>query len=137
MLWASIALALAFEMKKPSPLTLHKLAITTQSLDAIIDAWPLRLAPANSCQLLGATGSGKSSFIEALAGKDHQLGISGSTLESVTQNVQTFKVVNMERKWQHGDVWPVFIVDTPGFLDSKMSEVQILNKVNQWIERNG
>ncbi|PPR04559.1 hypothetical protein CVT24_012068 [Panaeolus cyanescens] len=86
--------------------------------------------------LLGATGSGKSSFIEALAGKNHQLGISGSTLESVTQDVQVFKVVNMEWKWVGGDSEPVLIVDTPGFSDSKMSEVEIVNKVNQWIKKH-
>ncbi|PPQ82050.1 hypothetical protein CVT24_009755 [Panaeolus cyanescens] len=86
--------------------------------------------------LLGATGSGKSSFIEALAGKDHRLGITGSTLASVTQDVQAFKVVNMHLLW-YKSVQPLFIVDTPGFLDSKMSELQIVKRVNQWIRTSG
>ncbi|PPR07362.1 hypothetical protein CVT24_007251 [Panaeolus cyanescens] len=87
--------------------------------------------------LLGGTGSGKSSFIEALAGSGRQLGISGGTLESVTQEVQAFKVVNVHVAWSHGDFWPIYLVDTPGFLDSKMSELEVLSKVNAWREQNG
>ncbi|PPR05630.1 hypothetical protein CVT24_002887 [Panaeolus cyanescens] len=78
--------------------------------------------------LLGATGSGKSTFIEALAGSGQRLGISGSTLESVTQDVQTFRLLNLR---------PVYLVDTPGFSDVKMSEIQILNKIHEWQATNG
>ncbi|PPR07895.1 hypothetical protein CVT24_005576 [Panaeolus cyanescens] len=109
-----------------------------QSGDVSVERWSGEV-PYDSFRvlLLGATGSGKSSFIEALAGRDHTLGISGGTLDSVTQDVQAFKVVNLEQKWDHGVVWPLFIIDTPGFLDSKMSEVQVLNKAQIWIEKNG
>ncbi|PPR05676.1 hypothetical protein CVT24_002915 [Panaeolus cyanescens] len=74
-------------------------------------------------RLLGATGTGKSSFIEALAGSGQNLGISGGTLESVTQDIEAFKVVNMI----YG-AWPVFLVDSPGFLDNRMSEFAIVKK---------
>ncbi|PPQ85416.1 hypothetical protein CVT24_005586 [Panaeolus cyanescens] len=79
--------------------------------------------------LLGTTGSGKSSFIEALAGKDNDLRISGGGLESVTQDPQCFKVHNVVSSRPPRNDWGVYVVDTPGFSDSKMSEVQIIRKV--------
>ncbi|PPR04937.1 hypothetical protein CVT24_007317 [Panaeolus cyanescens] len=87
--------------------------------------------------LLGAIGSGKSSFIEALAGKGHQLGISGGTLESVTQNVEAFKVVNMHVEWDATIQSSLYIVDTPGFSDTKISELEIVNKLEEWRKQNG
>ncbi|PPQ72068.1 hypothetical protein CVT24_008296 [Panaeolus cyanescens] len=86
--------------------------------------------------LLCATGSGKSSFIEAMAGSGHRLGISGGTLESVTQEAKAFKLVNIQFKWTDGDLWPVYLVDTPGFLDSKMSEVEIVKKLDEWQKKH-
>ncbi|PPQ75397.1 hypothetical protein CVT24_012991 [Panaeolus cyanescens] len=84
--------------------------------------------------LLGATGSGKSSFIEALAGNDCGLGLSGGTLESVTQTIQAFQAVNLYFEWKDGSKWPVCLIDTPGFLDNRTSEVSILEKIRKWME---
>ncbi|PPQ80114.1 hypothetical protein CVT24_006537 [Panaeolus cyanescens] len=86
--------------------------------------------------LLGGTGSGKSSFIEALAGSSQKLGISGGTLESVTQEVQAYKVINLEFDWNDGENWPLYLVDTPGLLDSKMSDAEVITKIRNWMETN-
>ncbi|PPR04561.1 hypothetical protein CVT24_012070 [Panaeolus cyanescens] len=103
-----------------------------------VERWSGHLQPEGfRVLLLGATGSGKSSFIEALAGNDHQLGISGGTLDSVTQNVQAFKAVNVQLMGRHDEFRPLYIIDTPGFLDSKMSELEIVNKVKGWMDQNG
>ncbi|PPQ75395.1 hypothetical protein CVT24_012989 [Panaeolus cyanescens] len=90
--------------------------------------------------LLGPTGSGKSSFIEALAGNGHKLGISGGTLESVTQDVQAFKILNMCLKFEEGSLWPsndLYLIDTPGFSDSKLSEMSTFRKINRWESETG
>ncbi|PPQ74676.1 hypothetical protein CVT24_003783 [Panaeolus cyanescens] len=79
----------------------------------------------------------KSQFIEALAGPENKLGISGGTLESVTQEVQAYKVVNARYDWRHGPPRPVFLVDTPGFLDVNLSGMEILYKGNKWETENG
>ncbi|PPQ75025.1 hypothetical protein CVT24_010294 [Panaeolus cyanescens] len=79
--------------------------------------------------MLGPTGSGKSSFIEALAGKDQELRISGGGLESVTQEIQVFKVNNAISCQARKMDWSVYLIDTPGFSDSKMSELQIIRKI--------
>ncbi|PPQ80115.1 hypothetical protein CVT24_006538 [Panaeolus cyanescens] len=87
--------------------------------------------------LLGGTGSGKSSFIEALSGRGQQLGISGSTLESVTQEVHAYKVVNVQINMSHGDTWPIYVVDTPGFSDAKRSEAEVVSKIEEWMDEHG
>ncbi|PPR03261.1 hypothetical protein CVT24_012822 [Panaeolus cyanescens] len=87
--------------------------------------------------LLGATGSGKSSFIEALAGPRKKLGISGGTFESVTKDIQAYEVVNMKANWSNIDIWPVYIIDTPGFSDAKMAEVKIVKKLDKWEKKSG
>ncbi|PPQ74765.1 hypothetical protein CVT24_003190 [Panaeolus cyanescens] len=94
-----------------------------QTGDVSIERWTSKVPlEGHRILLLGATGSGKSSFIEALAGSHNLLGISGSTLASVTQDVQAFKVVNVQAKQYDNDVWPVFIIDTPGQEMLKRSE---------------
>ncbi|PPR07894.1 hypothetical protein CVT24_005575 [Panaeolus cyanescens] len=111
-----------------------------QTGDVSVERWSGHLQPEGfRVLLLGATGSGKSSFIEALAGNDpsHQLGISGGTLDSVTQNVQAFKAVNVQLMGRHDEFRPLYIIDSPGFLDSKMSELEIVNKVKGWMDQNG
>ncbi|PPR07224.1 hypothetical protein CVT24_010167 [Panaeolus cyanescens] len=106
--------------------------------EACIERWSSRIVHDSiTFLLLGTTGSGKSSFIEALAGDDHQLGLSGATLESVTRDVQAFKVTNVHAEWSDGVVWPIYVVDTPGFSDNKISELEVVNKVEEWRQRPG
>ncbi|KAF9049171.1 hypothetical protein BJ165DRAFT_1581089 [Panaeolus papilionaceus] len=74
--------------------------------------------------LMGPTGSGKSAFIEALS--PHQsLSISKDTLESVTQSVTSYRVVNLFNKVGYNYI----LMDTPGFLDTKLSESRITTMI--------
>ncbi|KAF9040880.1 hypothetical protein BJ165DRAFT_1596288 [Panaeolus papilionaceus] len=79
--------------------------------------------------LMGPTGSGKSSFIESLA-PDQQLNISKDSLESVTQEVNCYQVVNLGTQPQHADA-KVVLMDTPGFLDPRLSEGRIMRMVTE------
>ncbi|KAF9040899.1 hypothetical protein BJ165DRAFT_1492984 [Panaeolus papilionaceus] len=78
--------------------------------------------------LMGPTGSGKSSFIESLA-PDQHLDISKDSLESVTQEVNCYQVVNMGI-W-FGSNYLAVLMDTPGFLDPRLSEGRIMRMVTE------
>ncbi|KAF9044015.1 hypothetical protein BJ165DRAFT_1594709 [Panaeolus papilionaceus] len=78
--------------------------------------------------LLGPTGSGKSSFVEALS-PDQQLLISKDQLDAVTQNVSLYSVANLKHSNR-----PVVIMDTPGFLDGRISESAILGMNSQMLD---
>ncbi|KAF9050627.1 hypothetical protein BJ165DRAFT_1011179 [Panaeolus papilionaceus] len=65
--------------------------------------------------IMGPTGAGKSSFIEALAGESQQLSISKDQLAGRQ----------------------VYLLDTPGFSDSKISEVEIMDMVRKWMNDSG
>ncbi|PPR01727.1 hypothetical protein CVT24_001601 [Panaeolus cyanescens] len=86
--------------------------------------------------LLGVTGCGKSSFIEALAGPGQKLGISGGTLHSVTQKVAVFQMINIGYEWSYEDIRPVYVVDTPGFSDNRQSDAKTVRKIQAWVEKN-
>ncbi|KAF9040929.1 hypothetical protein BJ165DRAFT_1596314 [Panaeolus papilionaceus] len=77
--------------------------------------------------LMGPTGSGKSSFIESLA-PDQHLDISKDSLESVTQEVNCYQVINLSFKYADR----LFVLmDTPGFLDPRLSEGRIMRMVTE------
>ncbi|PPR06045.1 hypothetical protein CVT24_004713 [Panaeolus cyanescens] len=102
---------------------------------------------------LGPTGSGKSSFIEALAGPNTSLGISKNQLAGYTQDCTAYILVNAW--YQHrprkdntdvnndlqqttmGKKRPIIIVDSPGFADSKLSMQGIMTKIRTWMMHNG
>ncbi|KAF9031603.1 hypothetical protein BJ165DRAFT_1535369 [Panaeolus papilionaceus] len=85
--------------------------------------------------LLGPTGTGKSNFIECLAG-NKGLRISGDSLESVTQEVAMYQLVNvMSKDYQDQYVQEVFLVDAPGFCDRQLSEVQIVTMIQEWFRK--
>ncbi|KAF9029879.1 hypothetical protein BJ165DRAFT_1599434 [Panaeolus papilionaceus] len=80
--------------------------------------------------LMGPTGAGKSSFVESLS--SNPLSISKNSLDSVTQDVVCYKVVNLTTA---GEVpAPVILMDTPGFLDTKLSEARILSMIASTLE---
>ncbi|KAF9033358.1 hypothetical protein BJ165DRAFT_757351 [Panaeolus papilionaceus] len=78
--------------------------------------------------LMGPTGSGKSAFIESLS-PDRNLDISKDSLESVTQEVVCYQVVSLTCSG-----WNVILVDTPGFLDTKMSESRITKMITETLD---
>ncbi|KAF9037999.1 hypothetical protein BJ165DRAFT_1597072 [Panaeolus papilionaceus] len=81
--------------------------------------------------LMGPTGSGKSSFIEALS--PHQdLAISKDTLESVTQKVTCYKAINLKCRLSFACY---ILIDTPGFLDTKLSEQRITSMIVETLSR--
>ncbi|PPQ70191.1 hypothetical protein CVT24_003907 [Panaeolus cyanescens] len=88
--------------------------------------------------IMGPTGAGKSSFIESIAG--HTFGISKDQLEGYTQTVTSYKLVNAvyEHKHRsHQGAMPIYLIDTPGFCDNKMSEMEIIEKVRMWMGKYG
>ncbi|KAF9042488.1 hypothetical protein BJ165DRAFT_1487371 [Panaeolus papilionaceus] len=78
----------------------------------------------------GPTGAGKSSFIEALAGRT--LGISKDQLDGYTQTIAGYELVNARNQYSG----PVYIIDTPGFSDSKISELEIIEMIKRWMKNH-
>ncbi|KAF9032213.1 hypothetical protein BJ165DRAFT_777119 [Panaeolus papilionaceus] len=80
--------------------------------------------------LLGPTGSGKSTFIESLAANT-SLGISSNKLERFTQSINIYRIVNIHRSH-----WPIYLVDVPGFADTKISSMGIVSMLRNMIQAN-
>ncbi|KAF9042418.1 P-loop containing nucleoside triphosphate hydrolase protein [Panaeolus papilionaceus] len=87
--------------------------------------------------VMGPTGSGKSSFIESLAGPGQSLGISKDQLAGFTQDINAYKLNNSQYLWDDGERWPVYIVDSPGFSDGKLSGMEIVNRTKEWMSEKG
>ncbi|KAF9057221.1 hypothetical protein BJ165DRAFT_1397535 [Panaeolus papilionaceus] len=81
---------------------------------------------------MGPTGAGKSSFIEGFAGGYQTLSIAKDQLGGCTQNVTAYRLV-----FRKATNRPVYLVDTPGFSDPKISEIEIMDMVKQWLKDNG
>ncbi|PPQ76064.1 hypothetical protein CVT24_006854 [Panaeolus cyanescens] len=79
--------------------------------------------------LMGSTGTGKSRFIGVLSGND--MGISKDQLEPYTQDVIAYKISNLTHFGA-----PIYLVDTPGFSDPKLSEMRIVTKLHSWMSIN-
>ncbi|KAF9032605.1 hypothetical protein BJ165DRAFT_1410776 [Panaeolus papilionaceus] len=85
--------------------------------------------------IMGPTGAGKSSFIEAFAGKSQKLSISKDQLAGYTQTVTAYRLVNVMHTGL-GSPRPVYLIDTPGFSDSKISENEVVKMVKKWCFEN-
>ncbi|PPR08151.1 hypothetical protein CVT24_012451 [Panaeolus cyanescens] len=85
------------------------------------------------CLIMGPTGAGKSSFIEALAGPNSSItNLSSGQLEGFTQEVQGYEINGIECDPRN----VVHLIDTPGFADSKISEYEIVSKIKRWMKEN-
>ncbi|PPR04327.1 hypothetical protein CVT24_013400 [Panaeolus cyanescens] len=82
--------------------------------------------------LIGPTGSGKSSFVECIA-DDKSLGIAKDQLEGVTQSLTVYKLTNVQQVLYPSN--PIFLIDTPGFADSRFPESKTLGLVLEWIKK--
>ncbi|KAF9039861.1 hypothetical protein BJ165DRAFT_1530872 [Panaeolus papilionaceus] len=78
--------------------------------------------------LLGPTGSGKSSFVEAVA-SNPSLGLSSSGLEGFTTSVSIYRIINAVVYNS-----PIYLVDMPGFTDSKISVMSIVSMLKDMIQ---
>ncbi|KAF9039759.1 hypothetical protein BJ165DRAFT_336783 [Panaeolus papilionaceus] len=80
--------------------------------------------------LLGPTGSGKSSFIEAVA-SNTSLGLSSDKLEGFTQSVSIYRIVNAVFSG-----YPIYLVDVPGFADTKILARSIVSMLKDMLQTN-
>ncbi|KAF9037963.1 P-loop containing nucleoside triphosphate hydrolase protein [Panaeolus papilionaceus] len=80
--------------------------------------------------IMGPTGSGKSSFIEALGLKGTSR-ISSNGLDGCTQTISSYHLNNVT--W---DGYVIYLVDSPGFADSKISEMSIVTMLQRWMKDN-
>ncbi|PPR00096.1 hypothetical protein CVT24_008998 [Panaeolus cyanescens] len=98
--------------------------VSAERVDAVIrGSWKVLI--------MGPTGAGKSSFIEALGDKT-SLQISSNRLDGCTQSISAYTLKNV----RHRGV-PIYVVDTPGFADTKISEVGIVSMLKYWMRLNG
>lgn len=77
----------------------------------------------NVIAVLGATGVGKSTFVGLITGNDQSM--IGHKLHSCTERVQAIRCSHNGRDY-------VFL-DTPGFDDTKLSDVQVLAEISSWL----
>ncbi|KAF9032348.1 P-loop containing nucleoside triphosphate hydrolase protein [Panaeolus papilionaceus] len=99
--------------------------ISVERVDDVLEAGASRLI-----LLMGLTGVGKSSFIEAFLDTSSTLDISGDDLEGVTQEIVAYRLVNIVDKYNE----PIHLIDTPGFADRKISEMRIVKLVQEWLK---
>ncbi|KAF9037176.1 hypothetical protein BJ165DRAFT_1532564 [Panaeolus papilionaceus] len=89
-----------------------------------------KLYPSDVILILGPTGAGKSTFIEALD-SNKSLKISSNQLEGFTQSISLYRLNNMRRK-DYGT--SIYLVDVPGFADTKISEMKIVSMLKDWMK---
>ncbi|KAF9037966.1 hypothetical protein BJ165DRAFT_1614238 [Panaeolus papilionaceus] len=82
--------------------------------------------------IMGPTGSGKSSFIEVLGLKGTSR-ISSNGLDGCTQTISAYRLNNVTCSYD-GD--GVYLLDSPGFADSKISEMLIVTMLQRWMNDN-
>ncbi|EAA28887.3 hypothetical protein NCU05928 [Neurospora crassa OR74A] len=74
--------------------------------------------------VMGMTGSGKSTFISHCMGVD--LGIVGHGLQGYTQAVDFYMI-------PHSESVNVYLVDTPGFDDTNLTDSDVLKAIGTWM----
>lgn len=74
--------------------------------------------------VMGATGSGKTTFINLASGSDLRVGMG---LESCTNEVQTSQPFMLDDKY-------VILVDTPGFDDTTKSDTDVLKMIAAYLQ---
>ncbi|KAF9037222.1 P-loop containing nucleoside triphosphate hydrolase protein [Panaeolus papilionaceus] len=77
--------------------------------------------------ILGPTGAGKSTFIEVLDSKK-SFKISSNQLEGFTQFISIYRLINATCGGS-----PIYLVDVPGFADTKISEMKIVSMLKDWM----
>ncbi|KAF9037182.1 hypothetical protein BJ165DRAFT_577258, partial [Panaeolus papilionaceus] len=67
-------------------------------------------------------------FIEALD-SNKSLQISSNQLEGFTQSISLYRLINVKRRSN-----PVYLIDVPGFADTKISEMKIVSMLKDWMK---
>lgn len=90
--------------------------------------------------VMGATGAGKSTYINGLLGSDRME--TSHRMESCTRNLQWAVVpfsdtplVNDERYREYGNR-KVVLLDTPGFNDDSLPDTEILRRIAVWLAQS-
>ncbi|KAF9037203.1 P-loop containing nucleoside triphosphate hydrolase protein [Panaeolus papilionaceus] len=89
-----------------------------------------KVDPSDVTLILGPTGAGKSTFIEALD-SNKSLKISSNQLEGFTQSISLYRLDNMRRKDSGRSI---YLLDVPGFADTKISEMKIVSMLKDWMK---
>jgi len=79
--------------------------------------------------VMGPTGVGKSTFINTLLGKDKDTMLVGHDISSCTSKIEYAIIDNPSPLEGHR----VIIVDTPGFDDTFVDDVEILRRISVWL----
>ncbi|KAF6749526.1 P-loop containing nucleoside triphosphate hydrolase protein [Ephemerocybe angulata] len=87
--------------------------------------------------VMGATGAGKSHFINALLREtgNKEVAIVGSELSSCTVDLLPVEVAGLTSKYKALENEEVVVVDTPGFDDTKASDLDILKRIASWLKK--
>ncbi|TFK20794.1 hypothetical protein FA15DRAFT_759119 [Coprinopsis marcescibilis] len=85
--------------------------------------------------VMGPTGAGKSSFINAVTGRAEA--VVGHSLESCTKDLQEFKMpmpLELANKYPRLSSLNIVLVDTPGFDNSDLDDSEILQRMALWLK---
>ncbi|KAF6749529.1 P-loop containing nucleoside triphosphate hydrolase protein [Ephemerocybe angulata] len=85
---------------------------------------------------MGATGAGKSYFINTLLREtgNEEVAIVGRELASCTVDIQPVRIKGLTSKYEPLENGDVIIVDTPGFDDTQASDFEILKRIADWLK---
>ncbi|KAF8884207.1 P-loop containing nucleoside triphosphate hydrolase protein [Gymnopilus junonius] len=83
---------------------------------------------------MGPTGAGKSTFINSLIGQQRMT--VGTTLKSQTSDLADALLDMRRYPGTFGGKYQIVVVDTPGFDDTAKSDVLILKKIAEWLEKS-
>lgn len=75
----------------------------------------------------------RAKFIEALS-ENPPLRISSNQLEGFTQSIGTYKLENVTVTSEDRETSVVYLIDVPGFADTKFSETSIILMLREWMK---
>ncbi|KAF8147719.1 P-loop containing nucleoside triphosphate hydrolase protein [Crassisporium funariophilum] len=87
--------------------------------------------------VVGMTGSGRSTFINAYMGKEHKECMPvGITMDACTTNIQYCTINCGSKQYLCLEGYRIVLVDTPGLDGTKKGDLKILERIAQWLEKS-